>query len=237
MDAFFDLEKSTFLPGETGEYTGAAKSLLILSGHEKILVDTGIGNLPKLPKYRELRKSLAIHRDDGQGIKSQLARHGLAPGQINVVINTHLHTAHSGNNTLFKNAQFYVSSHELRAVDDLASTDPNQMSYVQENFAAEKDQITVKGEYKLTPDVTILPTPGHTMGHQSVIVDYGEYKLVYSGDVSPLKENFIRKIPMSSVDPKKTMESMMKLRKIRHAKWIFSHDTNQLTLQKAYRVN
>ncbi len=237
MDGYFDLDKSTFLPGESGSYSGAAKGLLILTDKEKILVDTGIGDLPDLPKYQELRKTLYIHREKGQGIKSQLRKHGLRPKDISIVVNTHLHTAHSGNNSLFTDAKFYVTSKEWRAVEDLESRDPNQMSYVRENFDREKDEIVLKGEYKLTDEVTLLPTPGHTIGHQSVIVDCDSYKLVYCGDVSPLKENLQRKVAMASVDPKKTIESMKKLMKIPNSRWIFSHDPNQLSMRSAYHMN
>jgi len=237
MDGYFDLDKGVFIPGESGSFSGAAKSLLVLTEKEKILIDTGIGDLPDLPKYRELRKTISIHRDKGQGIKAQLRKHGLKPSDITSVVNTHLHTAHSGNNSLFTKAKFYVTSRECKAVDDLTSKDPNQMSYVRENFEREKDQILVKGNYKLTDEVTLVPTPGHTMGHQSIVIDCENYKLVYCGDVSPLKENLDRKIPMASVNSKMTLESMEKLLEIPNSRWIFSHDPKQLSMRSAFHMN
>ncbi len=236
IDGFFVCDKTIFLPeGEHVRYAAAAKSLLILSGREKILVDTGIGNLPDKAGYEQLRRTLTIKRSQGQGIKAQLAKNGLRPEQITAVVNTHLHAAHSGNNNLFKDAKFYISGEEFKFIERMVSEDPNQTSYIQEKYDKVRDVERVRGEYKLTDEVTILPTPGHTLGHQSVRINENGSTLVYSGDVSPLKENVVGRVAMSSYDRKMNLESMNKLLQIGNARWIFTHDSDQLTLRQAYR--
>ncbi len=236
LDGFFVCDKTIFLPeGEHVKYEAAAKSLLIISEKEKILVDTGIGDLPDKPGYKELRKTLSIRRGRGQGIKAQLAKCGLRPDQITTVVNTHLHAAHAGNNNLFKDAKFYIAGEELKFIDRMVTEDPNQKSYIQEKFDKVRDVERVRGVYKLTDGVTIFPTPGHTLGHQSVIIKQNGSSLVYSGDVSPLRENVVNRIPMSSFDRKMNLESMKKLLQIGNARWIFTHDSDQLTLKQAYK--
>jgi N-acyl homoserine lactone hydrolase len=236
VDGIFTADQRVFLPeGPAVKYKAAAKSLLIRSGREKILVDTGIGSVPDNPKYDAVRRTQKIARSKSQGIEIQLAKVGVKPSEITAVINTHLHNAHCGGNHLFGNAQFFISKSEFDFIDRTVDDDPNQTAYMSENFDKVKSLNKTKGEYKITEDVRVIPTPGHTTGHQSVVVSLDDGgNLVYSGDVSPLKDNLVGRIPMSSYDRKQTLASMKKLLQIEDARWIFSHDKNQLTLAKAF---
>ncbi len=235
VDGCFTAPKSTFLPGEPGKYVGVAKSLLILARDEKILVDTGIGEIPDASQYADMKKSLAIRRTARQGMKTELAKLGLRPEQITMVVNTHLHVAHSGNNRMFKNAKFYVSKHEFSFIDQNTAQDPNQTAYIPERFEG-ADYIELKGGKRLTEEVEVVDTPGHTLGHQSVVVHDDGANLVYSGDVSPLKVNLLRRFPMTGYNRDQILESMDRLLAIKHARWIFSHDNKQLTLRSAYKA-
>lgn len=235
VDGIFEADKRIFLPeGPSGMYPGVAKSLFILNGNERILIDTGIGEIPEGPQYDALRKIVKITRTKMQGTRYQLAKLGIKPEQITSIVNTHLHNAHCGCNYLFPNAQFYISREEFRAIDELTSEDPNQTAYIEGNFAKLKNVNRLKGKYNLTEDVTVIPTPGHTRGHQSVVVRLKDYNLVYCGDVSPLKENIVTRTPMTGYDREMMREQMTKLLKIKNAKWIFSHDSSQITLAQAY---
>jgi N-acyl homoserine lactone hydrolase len=150
-------------------------------------------------------------------------------------VSTHLHNAHAGGNHLFKNAQFYVSKNEFSFIDDLMGEDPNQMAYISENFDKLRSVNEVKGEYQINEKVRLVPTPGHTTGHQSVVISLsGGKSLVYSGDVAPLRENLVERVAMSGYDRDLILESMRKLLEIKDAKWVFSHDNTQLSLAKAY---
>src|SRR5271166_2739948 len=118
IDGTFVMDRRLFLPeGRASMYSAAAKSLLIETGKEKILVDTGIGTVPSDKKFDGIRRIQTIMRKKGQGIKNELARLGIRPEDITSVINTHLHNAHSGGNNLFKNAQFYIARSEFRFID------------------------------------------------------------------------------------------------------------------------
>ena len=235
VDGIFSVDKRIFLPeGPASLYDGVAKSLLIIDGKEKILIDTGIGGVPDGSQFDALRKTMKISRTKTQGTKYQLAELGIKPEQITSVVNTHLHNAHCGCNYLFPDAHFYISREEFRAIDELTGDDPNQTAYIEQNFGKLKNVNNVKGKYELTENVTIIPTPGHTLGHQSVVVKLKDYNLIYCGDVSPLKENLATRTPMTGYDRKMIREQMKKLLKVENAKWIFSHDNSQLSLRQAY---
>jgi len=235
IDGIFVMDKRLFLPeGPSRMYGAAAKSLLIQSGKEKILVDTGIGSVPDDPKFDAIRRIQTIKRSRSQGIERQLAKVGVRPEDITMVVNTHLHNAHCGGNNLFTGANFYIAKSEFDFIDKVVDDDPNQTAYIIENFDKVKSVNETKGEYQLTEEVRLIPTPGHTTGHQSVVSLAGGKKLVYSGDVAPLKENLVKRVAMTSYDRGMNAESMKKLLKIKNARWVFSHDASQLSLAKAY---
>jgi glyoxylase-like metal-dependent hydrolase (beta-lactamase superfamily II) len=89
----------------------------------------------------------------------------------------------------------------------------------------------VSGKKEILKDVWVIPTPGHTPGHQSVVVK-GREKYVYCGDVCPLRENYeMRNIVGVLHDPVQALESIDKLRKLGGYP-IFSHENQQMTLTK-----
>jgi N-acyl homoserine lactone hydrolase len=235
VDGIFEADRRIFLPeGPRSTYSAAAKSLLIESGREKILVDTGIGTVPDDRKFDAIRRVQKISRSKTQGIKVGLARLGIQPDQITAVVNTHLHSAHSGGNNLFANAHFYISRSEFRFIDRSIGEDPNQTAYITENYERLKSVNEMNGEYQITDEVRVMATPGHTTGHQSVVVSNGRKKLVYSGDVAPLRENLTGHVAMTGCDREAAIDSMDRLLEIGNAEWIFSHDKRQLSLSKAY---
>jgi glyoxylase-like metal-dependent hydrolase (beta-lactamase superfamily II) len=89
----------------------------------------------------------------------------------------------------------------------------------------------ISGEAEPVKGVKVIPTVGHTPGHQSVIIDdYKGKKYIYCGDVAPLKENLTdRNIVGVLYNPVEALEAIDKLRKIR-GNYIYSHDNEQMTI-------
>jgi N-acyl homoserine lactone hydrolase len=129
-----------------------------------------------------------------------------------------------------------VARDEFRFIDKYLDKDPNRGSYYPEMYERVKDYVYVKGEYALSDDIRIIPTPGHTLGHQSIVANVSGQNLIYSGDVSPLKVNLERKIAMTGYDRTELLHSMKKLLKFKNSKWIFSHDNSQVTLRSIIRL-
>jgi len=225
-NGFFTLDKSFLVYSKyQGQiYDAALKSLLIIDEKEKILVDTGISELPKSHLNFHMLKKTAEN-----SLVSQLKVHGLRPEDITIVINTHLHFDHCGNNALFKNARFYVQAKELRYA--FAPDRFQKAAYVREFFDLKIDYTHLHGSYKIAENVKVIPTHGHSIGHQSVIVEMNGKNYVYCGDAAPLKENLEKcNIPGVLFRADEALRSIEKLRNIKNAVYIFSHDNEQLSL-------
>ena len=100
------------------------------------------------------------------------------PLDVACVINTHLHYDHCGGNRLFAGVPIHVQARELadaRSLDNYTIRewiDFDGVKYVEH-----------EGEAELLPGIRLLPTPGHTDGHQSVLVDTPDGLVVIGGDV------------------------------------------------------
>src|ERR671918_449751 len=87
---------------------------------------------------------------------------------IDIVVNTHLHADHCGGNHLFAGRPIHVQARELtdaRSLDDYTIrewVDFDGATYVEH-----------EGEVELLPGIRLLPAPGHTDGHQVVVVETG----------------------------------------------------------------
>ena len=100
------------------------------------------------------------------------------PRDVAFVINTHLHFDHCGGNRLFPGVPIHVQARELA---DARSLD----NYTIREWVDFEGAMYVehKGEVELLPGIRLLPTPGHTRGHQSVLVDTPDGLVVIGGDV------------------------------------------------------
>jgi len=225
-DGFFTIDKSflvyTKYQGEI--YEAALKPLLVITDAEKILIDTGIGELPE--KHRKFH---TIKRKPGQALQAQLQTYDLKPEDIDIVINTHLHFDHCGNNGSFPNAKFYVQADELRYA--YAPDRFQKAAYFREFFDIKTEYTPVRGRHQITDEIVLMRTPGHSVGHQSVIIRKGGINYVYCGDASPLRENLERRnIPGVLYRADQALTSIDKLRSVKNAVYIYSHDNAQLTL-------
>jgi N-acyl homoserine lactone hydrolase len=134
-----------------------------------ILVDTGVGWPTELVKEW---KVVNRHAADA------LAEHDLSPADVRMVINSHLHFDHCGQNAVFKHAPFYVQRTELdRARREKSPT--NEWF----DFAGAKFEL-IDGDAQIADGVRVVATPGHTAGHQSVIVDTENGQAVMIGDAA-----------------------------------------------------
>ena len=90
---------------------------------------------------------------------------GMTPGDIGLVINTHLHFDHCGQNAVFKHAAFYVQRAEL---DRARRESPKLTDWF--DFMDARFEL-LDGDAEVLPGLRVIATPGHTVGHQSVLVD------------------------------------------------------------------
>lgn len=189
------LWEKRFPPDEENRVGLELNCLLIRHGDELALVDTGLGtNLP--PRQLETVWGLTT----GPRLLDKLAAIGLAPEDITCVVNTHLHIDHCGGDTIeaagrlqptFPRARYLVQRQEW--LDCNSPNERTRGSYFPELLQplVEGGQLELlDGETQVTPYLRCLPSPGHTRGHQSVLVGAGQEKALHLGDVAPFAVHF-----------------------------------------------
>ena len=183
-----------------------------------ILVDTGVGYPEEL-----LGEWKVVNRHAADA----LAEHDLSPADVRIVINSHLHFDHCGQNAVFKHAPFYVQRAELtraRAEESLTAE--------WFDFAGARFEL-LDGDAEIAEGVRVVATPGHTSGHQSVIVDAGDGEAVMIGDAAYTARIFESPDPAHAWDGQFADEaawsaSLRRLKAMKPKAVHFCHDTKVL---------
>ncbi|MGA7168780.1 MAG: MBL fold metallo-hydrolase, partial [Candidatus Sulfotelmatobacter sp.] len=168
-------------------------SLLIRTDHprtgkQNVLVETGIGN-----KLSE--RMIKFYGQPAQLLKN-LAAEGVAPEDIDVVINTHLHFDHCGWNTVrgkdgkivptFPQAKYYAPEGEWQYARHPSERD--SISYISDNYdplVASGQMTLLKGGEEIVPGISVKTFPGHTAHMQAVIVESKGRTACYISDLIP----------------------------------------------------
>jgi glyoxylase-like metal-dependent hydrolase (beta-lactamase superfamily II) len=171
----FDKSMMTYQHGQGQTYTIPIYAWLIKGGDQTILVDTGEMH-PIQSQDREAAINGKIYTfEDG------LARHGLTPKDIDIVIHTHLHTDHCENDYKCENARFFVHEKELEAVHN---PHPLDYRYLEDYIEDVEDngQIQVlTADTDIVPGIRMIHTPAHTSGGMTVLVDTPKGKAAITG--------------------------------------------------------
>lgn len=150
---------------------------LLASSDELILMDTGYGD--------------QSHDGRSGHLLEELGRAGYRREQVTMVVNTHAHGDHTNRNTVashgraqpaFPNARYFLG----RADWDRFCGPNGQVHRFDQQLRSllEPGRLTlVDGPLQLTPEVSLMPTPGHTPGHMSVLVQSSGETAIFLGDV------------------------------------------------------
>jgi N-acyl homoserine lactone hydrolase len=154
-------------------------------------------------------------------VVNRLAEVGLAPGDVRYVINTHLHFDHCGGNGLFPDATFLVQRAEYEAAQALPE-EYNPRDYAAPGVIYE----FLEGPHTVCPGVELIPTRGHTLGHQSLLVRLDERAVILPADAIVLRE-VLDGVRAVWRDPKAGAESVRCLARLadaENAELLVSHD-------------
>ncbi|MFP4322900.1 MAG: MBL fold metallo-hydrolase [Anaerolineales bacterium] len=185
----------------------AVFSLLVRTGQHTILIDTGFGE-NKLDARQQ--RFWQFSRPRGS-LFDALGRLGLGAEDIDIVIDTHLHADHCLGNTRITEAGEVVPSFpraryvvQRREYED--ATQPNERTaatYFPVNYeplyAAGKLEL-LDGETTILPGIRGVPTPGHTPGHMSVVLESDGQTAVYLCDMASMAVHFERLAWMTAYD-------------------------------------
>jgi len=120
-----------------------------------VLVDTGVGGPGRLlSDWRVVNRSVA----------DALGELDMTPDDIGLVINTHLHFDHCGQNAVFKQAAFYVQRAEVSRAQRESRELYDWFDFMNARFEL------LDGDTEVVPGLSVITTPGHTVGHQSVVI-------------------------------------------------------------------
>lgn len=171
MTYFIDWEK---------EIWTAIVAWYIKAGEQNVLIDTGISS-PDIQKY------LYGHAyEETKSFEQALSSVGIAPEDINIVIQTHLHYDHCANTQKCKNARVIVQEEELKF-----AYSPHALFYGSYNLGFLKDLHfrVISGDNEILPGIKVILVPGHSPGTQAVSIDTEGGRAVISGFCS-IKDNF-----------------------------------------------
>jgi N-acyl homoserine lactone hydrolase len=185
-------------------------SALLRTSEGLVLFDTGLHpvHVERPEATFGPNPNLAIAMAAEDAIVPRLAALGVKPDDVAIVVNSHLHFDHAGNNRAFPKATFVVQADHLA----YAKGRPNFPGVYWDDPALR--YLPTSGRARVAPGLEVVPTPGHAPGHQSLVVDLAETgRVVLCGDAAYTRVNLERgEIP--GVDPAAGKESLALIRSL-----------------------
>lgn len=205
--------------------------LLVQTNGMNILIDTGLGD-----KLTEKQQAIMRLTRPGGGLLGGLARIGLAPEDIHLVIDTHLHNDHCGGNTrysangvvmpVFPNAEYVVQRREYQ--DAIRPNERTRATYILDNYQPLYQRGKMRlldGDADLAPGVRAVVSPGHTPAHMSIRLESAGQHAAFICDLASYAIHFERLGWMTAYD----VEPLVTLETKRH--WqIWALQTNALLI-------
>ena len=174
-------------PDEKNRIYAGLNSVLVRTGEQNILIETGIGN--------KLSEKMKQFFDPKEKLLENLHGTGLAPDDIDIVINTHLHFDHCGWNTIckeghavatFPKARYFVQEGEWR--HGQLQLERDRVSYISDNYnplISSGQMQLLNGPAEIAPGISVDIYPGHTRNLQAVFIRSGGKTACYISDLIP----------------------------------------------------
>ncbi len=173
---------------ERNYVTGGLNSLLVRTGKQTVLIETGMGN--------KLSERMVKFYGQPAKLLDNLAAAGVAPDDIDIVINSHLHFDHCGWNTVrdksgkivatFPRAKYYAPEGEWQYARKPSERD--SISFISDNYdplVASGQMTLLKGGEEIVPGISVKTFPGHTAHMLGIIIQDGGKRACYISDLMP----------------------------------------------------
>ena len=181
-----------------------------------------LGSLPAADGHHWPVHGFVVNRS----VADALAELDMSPADISLVINTHLHFDHCGQNAVFKHAPFYVQRAEL---DRVRRTSPDHAGWF--DFMGARFEL-LDGDTEILPGLRVVATPGHTAGHQCVVVQASDGPMdLLIGDAAYTPREYTgpldQKLPSGQAADRPAWEaSIGRVRSMTPARVHFCHHTD-----------
>jgi 4-pyridoxolactonase len=163
-----------------------------------------------------------------QTVPAQLAKCGFKPADVEVLINSHLHFDHCGGNKQLRSAVTHLHREELR---EARTPEPfERLGYADRGYDHQDAKFELlEGDLELFDGIHLFHTPGHTVGHYSMLVELEEGRpLMFMADVSYTAAAFAAEqqagFHNNPVDGVRSIRRVRRLAKEWDAEVIFTHD-------------
>jgi glyoxylase-like metal-dependent hydrolase (beta-lactamase superfamily II) len=203
------------------------RGLLVETRDDLVVIETGLGN----KEDEKFRRIYGVDNEAPAGweapdrLQAAIRHAGFSPDDVSVVVNTHLHFDHAGGNTYgdeegrirlsFPRARYHVQRGEWEYAH--RTNERTRASYLDHDYdpVAEADRFTfLEGEADVVPGISVVPTPGHTPHHQSVLVRSAGRTACFLADLVPTMAHLpLPWIMGYDVEPLVTLESKRALLK------------------------
>lgn len=172
---------------ESNRIRAGLNSVLVRTGKQNILIETGIGN-----KLSDKVKSFYFPQEK---LLENLHQAGMAPEDIDIVINSHLHFDHCGWNTIYRGgravatfpkAKYYVQEGEV--LHGRLQLERDRVSYISDNYdplISSGQMQLLNGSAEIVPGISVAVYPGHTRNLQAVFIRSGGQTACYISDLIP----------------------------------------------------
>jgi glyoxylase-like metal-dependent hydrolase (beta-lactamase superfamily II) len=173
---------------DAGRLKGQVQAFLIVAPGKVILVDPGIGNGKKrvvVPAWTDLRT----------GFLDRLRGAGVEPGDVDYVVNTHLHFDHVGWHTVFVDGAWgptFPAARYVMSAEEFRYWQGRPQQEIADQHAGFADSVLpvydaglvdlVADDHVVTEGVRLEPSPGHTPHHVSVVIESAGQSAVIAGD-------------------------------------------------------
>jgi glyoxylase-like metal-dependent hydrolase (beta-lactamase superfamily II) len=185
--------------------TGPVMAFVVRHPQGLVLVDTGVGfGNPWIDE---------AYKPNAWNIKDAIYRKRLDAEGVVLVVNTHLHFDHSGQNWEFPELPILVQQAEWEAAWQDGYTIREWIDFEEASYQR------LRGDAEIAPDLRIISTPGHSPGHQSLAVDTDDGLVLIVGQAA----QDAREFATTTADP-----SLQRLRDLNAAVIHFSHDRTVL---------